>query len=180
MLSLIFTQLPCNPRNSKMQFHGIQLSWCWSGCISRGSPCNLSRQMKQSPSVKKSLEIQASYWEVIEELIAELSPLAKATKLVCSELHVGLSFIYPMICNPINTSLCVQESDMGGIHSVTTTVREQLVIHFKLESDGLEESIPVVACLLHPHFKHLQFLYFQYSNMSDRDTPLFCRISLLS
>ncbi len=64
-------------------------------------------------------------------------------------------FIYPMICNAINTTLCVQESDLGAIHSFKTTVREQLVIRFKLESDGLAESIPVVACLLDFHLKHL-------------------------
>lgn len=109
-------------------------------------------------SVKKSLEMHASHWELIEQLIAVLSALAKATKVMCGELHVGLSFIYPVMCNVINTALCVQKSDMGAIRSFKKTVREQLVTHFKLESDGLAESIPVVACLLDPRFKHLQFL----------------------
>lgn len=86
-----------------------------------------------------------------------LSPLAKATKVVCGELDVGLSFIYPVIYNVINTTLCVQESDMGVICSFKNTVRGQLVTHFKVESDGLTESIPVVACFLDPCFKHLQF-----------------------
>lgn len=71
---------------------------------------------------------------------------------MCGKLHVGLSFIYPVMCNVIITALCVQDSDMGGIRSFKKTVREQLVTGFKLESDGLAESVPVVT------FKHLQFL----------------------
>lgn len=117
----------------------------------------LADETVTKPSVKKSLEMRASHWELIEQLIAVLSPLAKATTVMCGELHVGLSFIYPVLYNVIN-NLRVQGSDITAIRSLKTTVRKQLVTRFKLESDGLATSIPVVACLLDPRFKHVQFL----------------------
>lgn len=82
----------------------------------------LADETVMKPAVKKSLEMRASHWELIEQLIAVLSPLAKATKVMCGELHVGLFFIYPVICNMINTTLRVQESDMGAIRSFKNTV----------------------------------------------------------
>lgn len=118
----------------------------------------LADETVTKPSALKSLTMRASHWELIEQLIPVLAPLAKATKVVCGELHVGLSFIYPVIFNAVNTTLRVHESNLGAIRSFKTTVRAQLVTRFKLESDGLAESIPIVACLLDPRFKRLQFL----------------------
>lgn len=118
----------------------------------------LADETVTKPSVQKSLTMRASQWELVEQLIPVLRPLAKATKVMCGELHVGLSFIYPVIFNVINTTLCVQESDLGAIRSFKDTVRRQLETRFKLGSDGLAESIPIVACMLDPRFKHLQFL----------------------
>ena len=110
------------------------------------------------PSAKKSLEMPASHWELTEQPLAVLSPPAKATSLMCGQWHVGMSFICPVICNVINTTLCVQESDIAAIRSFKTTVREQLLTRFKLESDGLAQSMPGAAGLLEPRFKRLRFL----------------------
>ncbi|KPP58070.1 hypothetical protein Z043_124142 [Scleropages formosus] len=49
------------------------------------------------PSVQKSLALRASQWEPLEQLIPVMQPLAKATEIMCGELHMGLSFIYPFI-----------------------------------------------------------------------------------
>jgi len=58
----------------------------------------------------------------------------------------------------MNTTLCVQASDKGAIGSFKNAVRRQLETRLKLESDGLAESIHIVACMLNPRFKHLQFI----------------------
>ena len=104
--------------------------------------------------------MRASQWELVEQLIPVLQPLAKATEVMCGELHIGLCFICPVIFSVINTTLCVtgQESDLGFIRAFKNAVQRQLETRFKLESDGLAESIPIVACMLDPRFKHLQFI----------------------
>ncbi|CAM4597671.1 unnamed protein product [Leuciscus chuanchicus] len=107
--------------------------------------------------VRKSLTIREHQWELIEQLILVLRPLAKATTIMCAELHVGLSFIYPVLLN-VCDMLRVTGSDLGAIRSFKDMVRKELVKRFKLESDILADSIPITACLLDPRFKHLKFL----------------------
>ncbi|XP_070409459.1 E3 SUMO-protein ligase ZBED1-like [Nothobranchius furzeri] len=109
-------------------------------------------------SVQKSLAMRASQWELVEQLIPVLQPLAKATEIMCGELHVGLSFIYPVIFNMISNTLCVEESDLAAVRTFKNTVRQQLETRFKLRSEDLTESIPIVACMLDPRFKHLHFI----------------------
>lgn len=48
---------------------------------------------------RKTLAIKSSCWDLIEQLLPILSPLAKATTIMCGELHVGLSFLYPVLIN---------------------------------------------------------------------------------
>ncbi|CAM4652576.1 unnamed protein product [Leuciscus chuanchicus] len=107
--------------------------------------------------VRKSLTIREHQWELIEQLILVLRPLAKATTIMCAELHVGLSFIYPVLLN-VCDMLRVTGSDLGAIRYFKDMVRKELVKRFKLESDILADSIPITACLLDPRFKHLKFL----------------------
>ncbi|KAK7173382.1 hypothetical protein R3I93_003262 [Phoxinus phoxinus] len=58
----------------------------------------------------------------------------------------------------ISTTLRVEASDMTAVRAFKNTVRRQLETRFKLESDDLTESIPIVACMLDPRFKHLHFI----------------------
>ena len=118
------------------------------------------------PTIKKKLQIKAAQWELIETILPVLKPLAKATKIMCAELHVGLSFIYPVILNLLNdepgAALRVEESDGTGARNFKTTVRAQLRTRFKLDRDtedyDLPGSLPIIACILDPRFKDLLFL----------------------
>lgn len=58
----------------------------------------------------------------------------------------------------ISTTLRIEESDMTAECAFKNTVRRQLETRLKLESDNLTESIPTVACMLDPWFKHLHFI----------------------
>ncbi|CAM4555269.1 unnamed protein product [Leuciscus chuanchicus] len=118
----------------------------------------LADETVTKPAIQKSLSLRASHWEMLEQLIPVLQPLAKATEIMCAELHVGLSFIFPVIFNMISTTLRVEASDMTAVRAFKNTVRRQLETRFKLESDDLTESIPTVACMLDPRFKHLHFI----------------------
>ncbi|CAM4503155.1 unnamed protein product [Leuciscus chuanchicus] len=118
----------------------------------------LADETVTKPAIQKSLALRASHWEMLEQLIPVLQPLAKATEIMCAELHVGLSFIFPVIFNMISTTLRVEASDMTAVRAFKNTVRRQLETRFKLESDDLTESIPTVACMLDPRFKHLHFI----------------------
>lgn len=110
------------------------------------------------PAVQKKLAMRASQWELLEQLVPVLQPLAKATEILCGELHVGLSFIYPVILNMVNTTLRLEAADVTAVRAFKDTVRQQLKTRFKLDSDDLTKSIPVVACMLDPRFKNLKFI----------------------
>uniref|UniRef100_A0AAV2KD59 FERM domain-containing protein n=1 Tax=Knipowitschia caucasica TaxID=637954 RepID=A0AAV2KD59_KNICA len=58
----------------------------------------------------------------------------------------------------VNTTLRVEGSDLSAVRAFKNTVRQQLETRFKLDSDDLPSSIPVVACMLDPCFKHLKFI----------------------
>ena len=112
------------------------------------------------PAVRKALTVKASQWEVIRQLLPVLRPLAKATTIMCGEMHVGLSFILPVIHNLVDGMLQVDRSDGTATRNFKNTVRGQLRTRFKLDSeeDTLAESVPVIACALDPRFKDLRFL----------------------
>lgn len=118
----------------------------------------LADESATKPAVQRKLAMRASQWELLEQLVPVLQPLAKATEILCGELHVGLSFIYPVILNMVNTTLRTEASDMTAVRAFKNTVRQQLETRFKLDSDELTKSIPVVACMLDPRFKHLKFI----------------------
>lgn len=74
---------------------------------------------------------------------------------MCGELHVGLSFIFPVLFNLTSTTLRVEASDLTAVRVFKNTIRQQLETRFKLYSGDLTQSIPTVACMLDPRFKHL-------------------------
>lgn len=45
-------------------------------------------------NIRRSLVMREYQWELIEQLMPMLGPLAKATTIMCGESHVGLSFIW--------------------------------------------------------------------------------------
>ncbi|XP_030632663.1 zinc finger BED domain-containing protein 6-like [Chanos chanos] len=106
------------------------------------------------PQTHHALTLRASQWELLEHPLPVLRPFPKATTFMCAQLYVGLSFIYPVT----DRVLMARESDMAAIRSFKKTVQQQLVTRFKLDSEGLAESVPVVACVLDPCFKDMQFL----------------------
>ncbi|KAK7930597.1 hypothetical protein WMY93_006992 [Mugilogobius chulae] len=58
----------------------------------------------------------------------------------------------------VTTILRVEDSDLTAVRAFKNTVRGQLETRFKLNSEGFTESIPIVACMLDPRFKHLRFI----------------------
>nr|XP_055027769.1 zinc finger BED domain-containing protein 4-like [Misgurnus anguillicaudatus] len=107
---------------------------------------------------RKTLAIKSSCWDLIEQLLPILSPLAKATTIMCGELHVGLSFLYPVIINLTENTLRPSAGDLTGTQAFKETVRKQLVTRFKLDSETVAKSLPISACMLDPRFKRLLFL----------------------
>lgn len=63
-------------------------------------------------TARKALSMRASQWELIQQLLPVLRPLPKATTIMCGEMHVRLSFIYPVILNLVNGVLKVEESQL--------------------------------------------------------------------
>ncbi|KAJ8364858.1 hypothetical protein SKAU_G00136890 [Synaphobranchus kaupii] len=111
-------------------------------------------------TARKALSLRASQWELIQQLLPVLRPLAKATTIMCGEMHVGLSFIYPVILNMAEDGvLRVEESDVVAARNFKNAVRKQLKTRFKLDTeDDLAGSVPIMACILDPRFKDLHFL----------------------
>ncbi|KAL7404571.1 hypothetical protein ABVT39_016476 [Epinephelus coioides] len=99
-------------------------------------------------TARKALSMRASRWELIQQLLPVLRPLAKAKKIMCGEIHVGLSFIYPFILNLVDGVLQVEESDVLATRNFKNAVLKQLKTRFKLDTeDDLAGSVPIIAFL---------------------------------
>ncbi|MGH0116515.1 UNVERIFIED_CONTAM: hypothetical protein FKN15_009648 [Acipenser sinensis] len=109
-------------------------------------------------AICKSLLLKSNIWDLIEQFLPVLRPLAKAAAIMCAEQHVGLSFIYPVIMNLLDSNLKPTDSDMGATLAFKAEVSKQLNKRFKLDQQGLAETLPIMSCLWDPRFKHLQFL----------------------
>ncbi|XP_036958711.1 uncharacterized protein LOC119022208 [Acanthopagrus latus] len=110
-------------------------------------------------TARKALSMRASQWELIQQILTVLRPLAKAATIMCGETQVRLSFIYPIILGLVNGVLKVEESDVTATHNFKNTVLKQLKTRFKLDTeDDLAGSVPIIACTLDPRFKDLRFL----------------------
>ncbi|CAK6970290.1 hypothetical protein NHX12_033249 [Scomber scombrus] len=77
-------------------------------------------------TARKALSMRASQWELIQQLLPVLRPLAKATTIMCGEMHVGLSFIYPVILNLVDGVLKVEESDVLTTRNFKNAALKQL------------------------------------------------------
>ncbi|KAJ8381066.1 hypothetical protein SKAU_G00018440 [Synaphobranchus kaupii] len=87
-------------------------------------------------TARKALSLRASQWELIQQLLPVLRPLAKATTVMCGEMHVGLSFIYPVILNLAEDGvLRVEESDVVAARNFKNALRKQLKTRFKLDTE---------------------------------------------
>lgn len=53
----------------------------------------LAGETVTKPGAQRSLAMRASQWELVEQLIPVLQPLAKGTEIKCGMLHVGLFLI---------------------------------------------------------------------------------------
>lgn len=65
--------------------------------------------------------MRASQRELVEQLIPVLQPSAKATEIMCGVLHVGFSFIYPVIVNMISSTLHVEVSDLSAVRTFNSS-----------------------------------------------------------
>lgn len=101
---------------------------------------------------------KSSCWDLTEQLLPILRPLAKATTIMCGELHVGLSFLYPVLINLTENTLRPSAGDLTATQAFKETVRKQLVMRFKLDYETVAKSLPISACMLDPRFKRLLFL----------------------
>ena len=110
------------------------------------------------PAQKKTLAMKNCQWDLMEQLIPMLRPLAKATKMMCGQEHVGLSFIYPVLLNLVHNTLTASETDLVVTRKFKEIMKRELTTRFKLQTDGLAVSVPTTACMLDPRFKQLQFL----------------------
>lgn len=90
--------------------------------------------------------MRASQWELLEQLIPVLQPLAKAAEIMCGELDVGLSFIFPVLFNRTRTTLRIESSDLTAVRVFKNMVRQQLETRFKLrQSDAVHPHRGVYA-----------------------------------
>lgn len=118
----------------------------------------LADEMVTNVQYRKSLAIKSSCWNLIEQLLPILRPLAKATTIMCGELHVGLSFLYPVLLNLTENTLRPSAGDLTATQAFKERVQKKLVMRFKLDSETAAKSLPISACMLDPRFKHLLFL----------------------
>ena len=104
----------------------------------------------------RRLDLRATQWELLSDLVKILHPLEIGTTYLCSEATSSLSSVLPVLFGIIN-NLEVKENDSTCIRRFKISVDSQIRSRWHL--DNIDSSdVKLLAAALDPHHKALKFL----------------------
>ena len=96
-------------------------------------------------------------WEAMADISSVLKDLTTVTTFMSGENDVSCSYVYPIVCGLMNTSLKIESEDSSVTRKVKGSVSQQLQVRFKPLSTDSAATVPAVAALLDPRYKRLPF-----------------------
>ncbi|XP_008417138.1 zinc finger BED domain-containing protein 1-like [Poecilia reticulata] len=118
----------------------------------------LSDRTVTSKHEAQTLEIGDDCWQVIENFTPVLATLKWATTVISAETEVSISNIYPITFSLIQTHLVPKENDVEQVSSFKLAVQKSLRDHMEVDSSDLASNPALIASMLDPRHKHLNFL----------------------
>ncbi|XP_017544709.1 E3 SUMO-protein ligase ZBED1-like [Pygocentrus nattereri] len=106
----------------------------------------------------RTLELRDDYWQLMEDMAPVLGTLKCATTVMSTESEVSISNTYPITFSQMNNHLGAADGDSHKVAEFKERVRDSLGERMKIKSDDLDSSTPMVATMLDPRHKHLEFL----------------------
>ncbi|XP_053145884.1 E3 SUMO-protein ligase ZBED1-like [Hemicordylus capensis] len=119
----------------------------------------LSDSCVTNQSDAQMLQLQEEHWQLIEEILPVLSSLKCATAAMSDELSVSISNIYP-VCNSLLQKHLQSETPVKNrkVAYFKTALHRFLEHHLQPNNPAITAKPALIASLLDPRHKHLQFL----------------------
>ena len=104
----------------------------------------------------RNLELTTAQWRTAEDIVSVLKPMITLTELLSQDINASLSATVPMLINIKNRHLAVRDDDSNVIKNLKTTITQEIVTRWSLESLQVS-SVYIQAAVLDPRFKKLNF-----------------------
>ena len=117
--------------------------------------------MLDSAVTKKAdqhIALRDDEWIAVSELCVVLSDLTETTSYMSTEKNVSCSEIYPIVRGLPSNTLRIGDVDSEVVRKVKDSIAEELHQRFCPTETETGSSVPVLAALLDPRFKDLDFL----------------------
>lgn len=114
--------------------------------------------MSVSKKSDAQLLLSDNEWETASDLVSVLSHLTETTAYMCTESHVSISEVYPIVCGLINGPLKQEKDDSELISRVKELISRDLCRRYQPESHETACSVSVLGSLLDIRYKDLTFL----------------------
>ena len=96
-------------------------------------------------------------WATISDLSNVLKDLTDVTTFMSGQSDVSSSYVYPIVCGLIKTSLCVNPEDSTVVKKTKQCISEELIRRFQPFDIETASALPALASLLDPRYKKLTF-----------------------
>jgi hypothetical protein len=117
--------------------------------------------MLDSAVTKKAdqhMALRDDEWIAVSELCVVLSDLTETTSYMSTEKNVSCSEIYPIVRGLLANTLRIGDFDSDVVRKVKDLIAEELHWRFCPTETETGSSVPVLAALLDPRYKDLDFL----------------------
>ncbi|XP_052786338.1 E3 SUMO-protein ligase ZBED1-like [Mya arenaria] len=104
------------------------------------------------------LSLKDGEWTVVSELSDVLSHLTVTTSYMSTEKNVSCSEVYPIVTSLLDNTLRACEADSHVVKEVKGVIAADLRRRFRPSNEATATSTPVLAALLDPRYKDLDFL----------------------
>ena len=86
---------------------------------------------------RQSLDLNATAWKIIEDIVPVLKPFAEVTEALTAEDSPTLSQALLLVRNLVIKACNVHDDDSRSIEKVKKTMKGELIIQFKLDASGV-------------------------------------------
>lgn len=110
-----------------------------------------SKSTKTTKEAIKNYSFNFQEQSVLQQIVDVLSPYKKATTILCADTYPTMQKVIPVLLK-LDQSTGIHEDDSEVLKKIKNILRDEM------KKRSQDRDIPLLACLLNPGTKHLEFL----------------------
>lgn len=109
-----------------------------------------SKSTKTTKEAIKNYSFNFQVQSVLQQIVDVLSPYKKATTILCADTYPTMQKVIPVLLK-LDQSTGIHEDDSEVLKKIKNILRDEM------KKRSQDRDIPLLACLLNPGTKHLEF-----------------------